>query len=70
MLFCCFKYCFNLNATMVKKCFNADVFIRIIKIFVKVFINTMYSFKKAKKEPVILLGNKYEQYNKESFEGR
>ena len=55
---------------MVKKCFNADVFIRIIKIFVKVFINTMYSFKKAKKEPVILLGNKYEQYNKESFEGR
>ena len=69
MLFCCFKYCFNLNVTMVKKYFNPDVFIWIIKILVKVFIK-MYSFKKAKKEPVILLGNKYEQYNKESFEGR
>lgn len=54
---------------MVKKYFHPDVFIRIIKILVKVFIK-MYSFKKAKKEPVILLGNKYEQYNKESFEGR
>lgn len=61
----------GLNIMMDKNDCDLDVFIRIFKLLLKIFIMIADSLKKAKEESIIILNEeKYDQFNQEIFISR
>lgn len=61
----------GLNIMMNKNGCDLDVFIRIFKLLLKIFIMIADSLKKAKEESIIILNEeKYDQFNQEIFISR